>query len=167
MIESDNASRAFVEFYRRDMGGTSRKILIPAAIMVFLGAPAVCFGFAIKGSTHSHTVALAVGGAILVAGLLLGFLGMARLVGEDSYVAIAEDGICVKTKTSDIFYAWSDLASIKGETAVLVLQKSLSDDAVRVEGNFGGLKSSDLAARLEDWRRKSGWKLTPSDPPKK
>jgi hypothetical protein len=161
MIESDNASRAFVEFYRRDIGGTSRKILIPAGIMVFCGAPAVCFGFAVKGSLHSHVVALGFGGAVLVAGLLLGFLGMARLVGEDSYVAIAQDGVCVKTKSSDIFYSWSDLASIKSESAALVLQKSGGDQSVRVEGKYGGLTSTDLAARLEDWRRKSGWKLTP------
>jgi hypothetical protein len=168
MIESDNRARAFVEFYRRDMGGISRKILIPAAIMVFCGAPAVCFGFAVKGSAQSHIVALGVGGAVLVGGLLLGFLGMARLVGEDSYVAIAEDGVAVKTKISETFFAWSDLASIKSEPGVLVLKKSENDDgSFRLEGNFGGLKSSDLAARLEDWRRKSGWQLTPSDRPKK
>jgi hypothetical protein len=167
MIESDSP-RAFIEFYRQDMGGTSRKILIPAAIMVFCGAPAVCFGFAVKGSARSHVIALAIGGAVLVAGLLLGFLGMARLIGEDSYVAVAEDGVAVKTKTGETFYPWSDLVSIKSEARGLVLKKSESDDdAIRIDGSFGGISHTDLAARLEDWRRKSGWQLRPSDPPKK
>ncbi|MEO7109605.1 MAG: hypothetical protein ABI183_04120 [Polyangiaceae bacterium] len=167
MSESDSP-RAFIEFYRQDLGGTSSKILIPAAIMVFCGAPAVCFGLAVKGSAQSHIIALAVGGTVLVAGLLLGFLGMARLVGEDSYVAVAEDGVAVKTKTGETFYAWADLVSVKSETRGLVLKKSaLDDDVIHVEGQFGGMSHASLAARLEDWRRKSGWKLTPSDPPKK
>ncbi len=166
MIESDNPARAFVEFYRQDLGGTSRKILIPAAIMVFLGAPAVCFGFAVRGSVQAHAIALGVGGAVLVLGLLLGFLGMARLIGEDSYVAVSEDGVAVKTKTGETFYAWSDLDSVKNTATGLVLNKTESSDAVRVDGHFGGLTHEALATRLEDWRRKSGWKLTPDSPKK-
>jgi hypothetical protein len=166
MIESDNPARAFVEFYRRDMGGTSRRILIPAAIMVFLGAPAVCFGFAVKGSAQAHVIALAIGGAMLVLGLLLGFLGMARLIGEDSYVAVAEDGVAVKTKSGETFYSWSDLDSVKTTETGLLLNKTESGDGVRVDGDFGGITHEALAARLEDWRRKSGWKLTPDHPKK-
>jgi hypothetical protein len=74
----------------------------------------------------------------------------------------------VKSKTDESFYAWSDLDAIKGETNALVLTRNSSDAApIHIEGRFGGMSPSDLAARLDDWRRKSGFKLTPSDPPKK
>jgi hypothetical protein len=166
MIESDNP-HAYVEFYRRDLGSISRRILIPAGVMVFLGAPATCFGLAIRGSVASHFAVGIPGVIVLVGGLLLGFLGMARLVGEEAYVGVVQDGLVVKSKTAESYYAWADLGAIKAEASALVLTKRDSDDLIRVEGNFGGLSPTALAERLEDWRRKSGWKLTPSDPPKK
>ena len=166
MIETDNP-HAYVEFYRRDLGSISRKILIPAAIMVFFGAPAVCFGLAVKGSNASHFAIGIPGVIILVGGLLLGFLGMARLVGEEAYVGVVKDGLVVRSKTAESFYAWSDLCAVKSEASALLLTRTSDENPIRIEGRFGGLSPNALAERLEDWRRKSGWQLTPSDPPKK
>jgi hypothetical protein len=160
MIEKGTA-HAFVEFYRRDLGGVSRRILIPAGIMVFLGAPATCFGLAIRGSLASHFAVGIPGVIVLVCGLLLGFVGMAKLVGEEAYVGVVENGLVVKTKNAEAFYAWADLDLVTSEPAALVLKKRETQSAIRVEGFFGGLSSSALAARLEHWRRKSGWNLMP------
>ena len=162
-MNSAENTRQLSEFYRRDLGSSSLWILIPAAIMVFFGAPCVCFGAAVKGTFNEHVLVGVGGGVVLVAGLLLGFLGMARLVGEDSYVGVAAGGVLFKSKKSETFHAWSDITHVKSEPGVIVLEMNEDALPVRIEGSFGGLSSAALATRLEDWRRKSGWNLTPPD----
>ncbi|MEO8874514.1 MAG: hypothetical protein ABI461_02915 [Polyangiaceae bacterium] len=149
------------------MGSTSLRILVPAAIFVFFGAPAVCVGAATRGQNGDRLLIGVVGAIILISGLLLGFLGMARLVGEDEYIAIAADGVVLKMKSGETFHAWSTIAAIKSETSALLFQMDDDAQSIRLDGKFGGLTSNDLAARLEDWRRKAGWNLKPSDRHKK
>lgn len=163
-MHTNENPRAFVEFFRRDLGAMSRKILIPAGILVFVGAPGVCYGAAIKGSGASHLEAGLAGLIILVSGLLLGFLGMARLVGHDAYVAVAPDGLVVHLE-DDTFYPWSELRAVVAEREGLGLEFEDERAPVHVIGTFGDLSPKALAARLEDWRRKADWRLKPSNPP--
>ncbi len=162
-MHTNEEARAFVEFFRRDLGAMSRNILVPAGILVFFGAPAVCYGAAGKVSANRLEIGL-VGLIILLSGLLLGFLGMARLVSHDVYVAVARDGLMVHLD-ADTFYPWSDLRAVVAESEGLGLEFEDDRAPVHVVGTFGDLSPKVLAERLEDWRRKAGWSLTPSNLP--
>ncbi|HEX7666621.1 MAG TPA: hypothetical protein VF407_18970 [Polyangiaceae bacterium] len=140
----------------------SRKILVPAGILVFCGAPGVCYGAAVKGSGALHLEIGICGALVLLTGLFLGFLGMARLVRHDAYVAVTNDGLVVHVE-GDAFYPWSELRAIVAENEGIGLDRE--GGRVHVAGTFGDLKPQALADRLEDWRRKSDWSLKPSDPP--
>lgn len=164
-MNSAEPPRAFLEFFRRDMGGISRRILVPAGILVFCGAPGVCYGAAVKGSGALHLAVGVAGACVLLSGLFLGFIGMARLVRHDAYLAVVEDGLVIHLETAgDAFYSWETLRSIAPKENGLALE--LGDaSVVAVEGRFGGLDPKTLAERLEDWRRKALFKLKPSNPP--
>lgn len=166
-MSTNEAPHAFLEFFRRDLGDTSKRILVPAGILVFVGAPGVCFGAAVKGNGALHLEIGIAGAIILLTGLGLGFIGMARLVRHDAYVAVVEKGLLLHLEHGDELHPWADVRAITATDVGIAV--ALVDDAKHVEvvGHFGGLSHQALADRLEDWRRKSSFNLKPSDPPGK
>lgn len=154
------AVREYKEFFRVDTTGQVRRTLVPAVSLLTLGPPMVLYSAALRKFPGSHLMGT-LGAALMIAGLVIGFAGIAVMLLEDRFVAVAQDGLVVHLSASnETFFAWDDIASIHAEGAELVLVPK-GKDAQRVP--FTKKSAQVVAERLDDWRRKSAWNLAPTD----
>lgn len=103
-----------------------------------------------------HLVSLA-GSVVMLAGLFLGFGTMARMLFEDVYLAIREGGLLVHENGTDLEVSWDDLAGVdvdldRGQLAVC---KKSGERLVF----HGGQSAPDIAARIEEAKRKAAYGL--------
>ena len=108
------AEPEYLEFYRIDVSAPMRRVLIPSVLLVMFGASMVCFSAAVHGSQLLKPIAGFLGAVGILTGFPSAIVGMSRLLKEDAYVGVVEDGLV-----------------------------------------------HSLLQGLEDWRRKSPYKLAP------
>lgn len=149
--------RSYIEFYRVDSAAAVRRFLIPAVLLLTVGPPLILFSATMK-QMPGHGAFGFLGAALMMSGLVTGFGGIATLLFDDRYVAVAERGLVVHLGKEETFYAWDDLGPIACEGGALVLSPK---DAAAVSIPFSKGRIDAIAARLEDWRRKSAWNLEP------
>lgn len=157
------AEREYLEFYRIDVSAPMRRVLIPSVLLVMSGASMVCFSAAVHGSQLWKPITGFLGAVGILTGLLSAIVGMSRLLREDAYVGVVEDGLVIRSKGergNEIFLSWDDVTRVAFDSGVVVLELR-EGPRVRLDPLLPPAKMADLALRLEDWRRKSPYKLAP------
>jgi hypothetical protein len=150
----------YLEFYRIDVSATMRRVLIPSVLLVMFGASMLCFSAAARGSQLWKPIVGFLGAVGILTGLLSAIVGMARLLREDAYVGVVEDGLVIRSKANEVFLSWDDVTRVAFVSGVVVLELR-EGPGVRLDPLLPPAKMAALALRLEDWRRKSPYKLAP------
>jgi hypothetical protein len=97
--------------------------------------------------------------ALVASGAGSTLAGMARILRDDSYLAIRTDGVELRLGAAEAIHRWEDIVRIRWDDArgaiVLELQGSEADEVteVAVARAFVGVTGPVLAERLERSRR--------------
>lgn len=168
--------REHLEFYRVDQTRPTKRILGAAVLLLTVGPPLILIAAAPRSfPTPPGTGVL--GAALMMAGLVVGFSGIALLMTDERYLAVVEGGLLVHWGKDEAFFAWDTLEAIRceGDTLVLAVRGAGLDpagaprlsvptpDMLRLRLSKEQLEV--LAPRLEEWRRKASWNLAPLPPP--
>lgn len=99
---------AGIDFFRVDRSGTTRRLLFSAAGLVCAG----CLGIGAHlvsalDPSFGHAVSL-FGGTMTIAGLILGFGGLAMMLFENVYLLIREDGLLFHDNGKETTVPWPD-----------------------------------------------------------
>jgi hypothetical protein len=152
--------REHLEFYRVDQSKPTKRILIPAVLLLTVGPPMILVSAALKKFPGSSAMGV-VGAALMIAGLVVGFAGIAMLMLDDRYLAVVEGGVLIHLGKEESFFSWDSLEKIHAEEGDLVLTVR-EQDPFRFP--FSPDRLAEIASRLEDWRRKASWNLAPPPP---
>jgi hypothetical protein len=150
-----------LDLYRIDVSSRIWPFLIPAAFLVTVGAMGVCTAFVTHGplAERSDVISL-VGAACMLAGLLLAILVVRPILTHDEYVAALEAGVMWRVAGEEGFLAWPEIEEVRweGERATLVVRPR---EGVGIEFTrpFGRATGDEVAARLNDLRRKASFQL--------
>lgn len=136
-------------------------LLVPATISISLGALGVCMAFVTHGpfAPYAGTITL-VGGACILAGLILGSMVAKPVLTHDEYIAAMDRGLLLKVDQVEHFYVWANVEAVRWDAAAagVVIRMREGGDVV-VAKPFGSAKGVDVAAKLDDVRRKAGFDL--------
>ena len=157
----------YLEFYRVDQSGPTKRILIPAVALLTVGPPMVLFSAALRKFPGSVAIGVA-GAALMIAGLVIGFFGIGMLMLDDRYLAVVEGGLLVHLGKEETFFAWDSLQAIRCEGEALVVvprEPSEPGESAALRFPFSKKSLPEIAARLEEWRRRDAWNLAPLPPP--
>lgn len=98
--------------------------------------------------------------ACLVGGGLTALIGLMRVLGEERYLALREDGALLVLDDTERFVAWDDLEAVRWDEARdAVLLIPYGGDAVPVIERFADIANSELAKRAENIRRRAQFGL--------
>lgn len=145
---------AGVDFFRVDRSGTTRRLLIGAAGLVAAG----CLGIgAHLVSNLSESVGHAIslfGGVITIAGLVLGFGGLAMLLFENVYLLIQEDGLVFHDNGKETNVPWPDFegATLDKKQPGFIVFNRRDKSPLRW---FAGGAAKDIHAKVEEAKRKA------------
>lgn len=92
------------------------------------------------------------GGLTLMAGLLVGFGTLAKLVFEDTWLAIRQEGVVLHDDDAEILVSWDELGEVIVEPAGYLVFGRAGADPVRW---YAGGVAADIAARIAEARRKA------------
>jgi hypothetical protein len=172
-VSSAESPREYIEFYRLDLSSATRRVLVPAALLVAFGSGFVCVAGACLPITVDVPRDLVgfFGAACVLVGLIMGFGGMARLLRSDGFVGLTLEGIHVRVERRDEFVRWDDVGEIRaggpgkgdgrgrgratGQSVDLVLRDARSIALPNVSGPKGVV----IRDRLEHLRRKASLNL--------
>jgi hypothetical protein len=147
--------------YRIEMAARVWPFLVPATLLISLGALGVCMAFVTHGplTPYAGMITLA-GGACMLAGLILTLFVAKPVLTHDEYVAALEKGLLLKVDGAVTFLAWGGIASVKwdavGPSVVIHLRDG---DPVLVSREFATAKGNDVAVKLDELRRKAAFHL--------
>ncbi|WP_146652950.1 hypothetical protein [Labilithrix luteola] len=144
---------AGVDFFRVDRSGPTKKLLTSAALLIAAGASGVGAHLMHRLRPNVGFAVSLAGGAIMLAGLVLGFGTMATMLFENVYLAIRPEGLLIHDNGNETSIAWDDLERIEadeGEGYVIIHRRE--GEALRFHA---GLAKGDIVARVQDARRKS------------
>ena len=98
--------------------------------------------------------------ACLVGGGLTALLGLMRILGEERYLALREDGALMVLDDTERFVSWEDLEAVRWDAARdAVMLVPYGGDAVAVSERFADIGNSELAKRAENIRRRAQFGL--------
>jgi len=98
--------------------------------------------------------------ACLVAGGLTALIGLMKVLGEERYLALRQDGALLVLDDTERFVSWDDLEAVRwDETRDAVLLVPYGGDAVPVIERFADIANSELAKRAENIRRRAQFGL--------
>ena len=152
---------ACVASYRINMTSRVWPFLVPAAILISLGALGVCMAFVTHGPFHPYASAITLGGAsCMLAGLILTLFIARPVLAHDEYVAALETGLLLKLDGEEKFLAWTAIAGVRwDEERAGVVIRMREGEPLLVARVFGTVKGDVVAAKLDDVRRKADFKL--------
>ena len=145
---------AGIDFFRVDRSGTTRRILIAATGLVASG----CLGIGAHlvsnlNESVGHAISL-LGGVITIAGLILGFGGLAMLLFENVYLLIQEQGLVFHDNGKETNVPWGDFEGAALDTKQRGFIVFSRKDASPLRW-FAGGAAKDIHAKVEDARRKA------------
>jgi hypothetical protein len=152
---------ACIASFRIDMTAKVWPFLVPATLLVSLGALGVCMAFVTHGPFHPYAGAITLGGAAaILAGVVLAVIVARPVLTHDEYVAALEAGLLVMVEEQESFLAWGAIEQVRwdGERAAVVIGLREGDPVVLVKP-FGTATGEEVAKKLEDVRRKAGFHL--------
>ncbi|MFO0736076.1 MAG: hypothetical protein U0270_09360 [Labilithrix sp.] len=145
---------AGVDFFRVDRSGTTRRLLIGATGLVAAG----CLGISAHLVSNlsegiAHTISL-FGGVMTVAGLVIGFGGLAMLLFENVYLLIQQDGLVFHDNGKETNVPWPDLegARLDAKAPGFIVFERKEGSPLRW---FAGGAAKDIHAKVEDAKRKA------------
>lgn len=133
--------------------------------MVTLGATAVGAHLVHRLPIEvSHTVSL-LGGITVIVGLVTAFGTLATMLFENVYLAMRDDSLLLHDNGKETVIPWDDLGAVTVDAPNGVVELRRAND--KVLRWYAGKGAKDVAARLEDARRKGrhGILRTGSNPP--
>ena len=135
--------------------------LVPATLLISLGALGVCMAFVTHGpfQPYATTITLA-GSSCMLAGLILAIFVARPILTHDEYVAALETGLLLKMDGAEQFLLWSAIAGVRwdAERAGVVVRMR-EGEPLLVAKPFGRANGSEVAAKLDDVRRKADFNL--------
>src|SRR5580704_14120791 len=148
---------ACVVSYRIDMTARVWPFLVPATLLISLGALGVCMAFVTHGPFSPYAGAITLGGAsCMLAGLILSIFVARPVLTHDEYVAALETGLLLKLDGEETFVAWTAIASVRWDVEQAgVLIRMREGEPLLVVRPFGAATGDVVAAKLDDVRRKS------------
>lgn len=150
-----------IDFFRVDRSGRTRTLLVVAAVLVTVGASTVGAHLMRRLGSSGAIVSLA-GGAVLLTGLVLGFGTMAMMLFENVYLSIEEGGLLVHENGRETRIVWDELARVEARDGMVVLARTRADETM---GFFAGKAAGNVAARIEEAKRKAAHGLLRSSSP--
>ena len=143
-----------VDFFRVDRSGTTRRLLFSATGLVTSG----CLGIGAHlvsnfNESVGHAISL-FGGVLTIAGLVLGFGGLAMLLFENVYLLIREEGLLFHDNGKETTVPWPDFegATLDATTPGFILFHRKDATPLRW---FAGRGAKNIHARVEEARRKA------------
>jgi hypothetical protein len=141
-----------IDFFRLDRGRPTRRLLAVASILTGVGGSVVGAHLVHRlDVTHAAWLSLA-GGLTLMSGLLVGFGTLVKLLLENIWLAIRQDGVVLHDNGEETVLAWDDLARIDVEPGGHLVLARASAEPVRW---YVGRSAQDIAARITEARRKA------------
>jgi hypothetical protein len=147
--------------YRIDMTSRVWPFLVPATLLISLGALGVCMAFVTHGpfAPYAGTITLA-GSTCMLAGAIFGVLVARPVLTHDEYVAALETGLLLKLDKQESFVAWSEIEDVRWDAARAgVVIRMRQGEPIVVAKPFGTANGKEVAAKLDDVRRKAGFHL--------
>ncbi len=96
----------------------------------------------------------------MLAGLILTLFAARPVLAHDEYVAALETGVLLKLDGNERFLAWTSIAGVRwDEERAGVLIRMREGEPLLVVRTFGTVTGDVVAAKLDDVRRKSDFKL--------
>jgi hypothetical protein len=135
--------------------------LVPATVLISLGALGVCMAFVTHGpfAPYAGTITLA-GSACMLAGLALGVLVARPVLTHDEYVAALETGLLLKLDKEESFVSWGEIEDVRWDPARTgVVIRMRGGEPIVIAKPFGTAKGDAVAKKLDEVRRKAGFHL--------
>ena len=147
--------------YRIDMTARVWPFLVPATLLISLGALGVCMAFVTHGPFRPYANAITLGGAsCMLAGLILSIFVARPVLTHDEYVAALETGLLLKLDGEETFVAWTAIANVRWDVKQAgVLIRMREGEPLLVARPFGAATGDVVAAKLDDVRRKADFQL--------
>ncbi len=144
---------AGVDFFRVDRSGATRRLLVIAGVLVALGATSIGAHLVSRLTPSTGRLVSLLGGAVTLAGLILGFGAMAMLLFENVYLLIREDGVFCHDNGKETIVPWTDLERcVLDAVPGFVVFERKDGPPVRW---FAGANAKELHACVENARRKA------------
>ncbi len=104
--------------YRIDMTSKVWPYLVPATLLMSLGALGVCMAFVTHGpfAPYGSAITLA-GAACMLAGLMLAVMVARPVLTHDEYVAALEAGLLLKVDKEERFLSWETIEDVRWDAA--------------------------------------------------
>jgi len=149
-----------VEWYRADPGPRMRRILVAGPAILTLGGLVIAASFLTHLPRDARLVSALVGFVFVAGGALFTMVAMNRLLRDDVYLALRTDGLVLRSPEGETLVPWDTLESARWEAsrAELVLART-GAAPVRVQRGFGRVSGAELAARIEQTRRRAAMNL--------
>jgi hypothetical protein len=146
--------------FRIDASSRAWMFLGPAAVMITSGAMGICTVFVTHGPFAGTDWYAIVGSACMLAGLALAVIVSIPMFTHDEYVAALEAGILWKLAKQEGFIPWDEVLGVQWEAARETIVIALRDgEPLEVSRQFGRAAADQVAARLDDFRRKASFNL--------
>jgi hypothetical protein len=152
---------ACVASYRIEMAARIWPFLVPATILISLGALGVCMAFVTHGPFHPYaSVITLLGASCMLAGLLLTLFVARPVLTHDEYAAALEKGLLLKLDGEERFVAWTEIAGVAWQAAESSLVVRMREgEPLVVAKSFTRATGLEVAQKLDDVRRKAEFNL--------
>jgi hypothetical protein len=155
-----NPRGASLESYRINLTARVWPFLVTATVFISLGALGVCMAFVTHGPLQPYANEITiVGGAFMLAGLLLTLLVVKPVLAHDEYLVAFEGGLLWKLEAAERFVVWDDIATVRwdaereGKGAVVITLNE--GEPVVVVRTFGRGSGQEIATQIDTLRRKA------------
>jgi hypothetical protein len=147
--------------YRIDMTSSVWPFLVPATVLISLGALGVCMAFVTHGPFAPYAGTITVlGAASILAGLVLSIFVARPVLTHDEYIAALETGLLLKVDEAEKFFTWEEVEEVRWDAARAgVIIQMREGDTVVVAKPFGRAKGDEVATKLDEVRRKAAFRL--------
>jgi hypothetical protein len=141
-----------IDFFRLDRGRPTRRLLAAGSVLTGVGGSVVGAHLVHRlDVTHAAWLSLA-GGLTLMSGLLVGFGTLVKLLLENIWLAIRQEGVVLHDNGVETVLAWDELEGVAVEAGGLLVFGRANADPLRW---YAGGAARDIAARITEARRKA------------
>jgi hypothetical protein len=144
-----------------DVSSNAWFALAVSSVLTMVGVVGIGFAFVSHGPLAHRPWIPTLGGACMVSGPLSAIIALRGLLKADEYVAVLEGGLLLFVAGSERYVVWGDVSRVSwrsGEPGALEIAVRGGEPIV-IARTFARIRGEELAARLEDFRRKAEFDL--------
>ena len=141
-----------VDFFRLDRGRPTRRLVGLASVLTGIGGAVVGAHLVQRRDSRAGAFVSLAGGLTLMTGLLVGFATLAKLVFEDIWIAIRQEGVVLHDDGRETTDAWEDLDGVTVEPSGHLVLAREGAEPVRW---YAGRVARKIADRISEARRKA------------